>query len=383
MPPTPVTVSVRPAHAGAPKSRFGTFPTVTLTPRAPSAPKPKPASAPLTANQKRKLVAATPMPTEELLSRTMVAQNSSIVDRCLARALPPSPPLKLGKRNSHQHTPAASPAPTGPVNPNPYSPAIDLANNRSSVPSPQELARAERAEEEKARQKKENAAAARAAAALMRRRKALRSGRNSRTPSASVTPATMIPPIQRAVGRERARSAEAAAAAARLAEDGSLVTVELEDGISGLTSRSLKRTRSSGPRTLTPGGAASVSINSPLRTVTAADEHTSAAEEEVPRKRSRLVDTPRRGNSSPTGSEASLHDSGVRKSPRVSASLSPVEPTSAAMRRVVSATERSSTRTTRGNSGAPRNASVGPESTRERSRRDTQPPSHMRDFTIS
>ncbi|BEJ15348.1 hypothetical protein CspHIS471_0411150 [Cutaneotrichosporon sp. HIS471] len=380
MPPTRVTISVRPAHAGAPKSRFGT-PTVTLTPRAPSATQPKHASGPLTANQKRKFLSM-PMPTEELLSRTMVAQNSSIVDRCLSRVQPPSPPLKPGKRNSSQHTPAASPAPTGPINSNPYSPAIDLANNRSAVPSPQELARAERAEEEKARQKKENAAAARAAAALMRRRKALRSGRNSRMPSTSVTPATMIPPIQRAVGRERARSAEAAAAAARLAEDVSLATAELEDGASGPVSRSLKRTRSSGLGNITPGAAA-VSINSPLRTVTAADEHTATPEYEAPRKRSRLGETPRRGTRSPTGSETSLPDTGVRRSPRVSASLSPVEQTSAAMRRVVSATERSSTRSTRGNSAAPRNASVGPDSMRELSRRDTQPPSHMRDFTTS
>jgi hypothetical protein len=318
------------------------------------------------------------MPTEELLSRTMVAQNGSIVGRCLSRIQPPSPPLKPGKRNnSHQHTPAASPAPTGPTNPNPYSPAIDLANNRSTIPSPQELARAERAEEEKARQKKENAAAARAAAALARRRKALRSGRSSRMPSASVTPATMIPPIQRAVARERARSAEAAAARLH-AEEVTLATMELEDGAAGPVSRSLKRTRSSGLGAITPGAAA-VGIHSPLRTVTAADEKPSPTDEEAPRKRSRLGQS----STSPTGSVSSLPDTGVRKSPRASASLSPVEPTSAAMRRVVSATERTSTRSTRGNSAAPRNASVGPESMRERSRRDTQPPSHMRDFTTA
>lgn len=345
-----------------------------------------------------------PTPTKEHLSHTMVAQNVTIVARCLARVSPPSPSLSARKRSSNQ-TPTASPAPTGPTPANPYSRVTDLANTRSTVPSPQELARAERAEEEKARQKKENAAAARAAAALARRRKALRSGRGSRMPSASasVTPATMIPPIQRAVARERARSAEAAAATRHQAEEVALDTVELEDGMLPV-SRSLKRTRSSGLGNVTPGGAAAVSIASPLRTVSTAEDDKEAAaaaaapklspgseagtngDDTAPRKRSRLAEslpvrapsTRRGASTSPVGSTTSLPDTTTRKA---DASLSPVEPTSAGMRRVVSANDRTAMRATRGGSAAPRNASVGPESVRERSRRDTQPPSHMRDFT--
>lgn len=411
MPPTPVTLQARPriAHhsdaASGSLNDLGVRRFITVAPRAPPMPEPKPLPPPPTANQRRKARPAALIPTSELLSSKMVPQNVTIVTRCLvANVDPPSPTTSHSnkKRTSHQHTPTASPTPHQLHIANPYSRLHDLANTRSTIPSPQELARAERAEEEKARQKKENAAAARAAAALARRRKALRSGRGSRTPSASVAPASMIPPIQRAMAKERARSAESAVAQAHSADAAAaaaqitITTAEPEDG-SGqppLASRGLKRTRSSGLSNVTgaAGTPGAVSINSPLRTVTNGDDagvgsvamEKQGSSDAPARKRSRLAELPPRVSTrrastvSPTGSTTSLpaETTPMKTTRSANPSLSPTEPTSSAMRRVVSATEGR-----RAGSSALRTSSVGPDSTRERSRRDVQPPARMRDYT--
>ncbi|WRT69983.1 uncharacterized protein IL334_006976 [Kwoniella shivajii] len=58
----------------------------------------------------------------------------------------------------------------------PYSRSSDLSNTRSSIPSPKEIVKAQKAEEEKARLKKENAALARAAT-IAKRKSARKSGR--------------------------------------------------------------------------------------------------------------------------------------------------------------------------------------------------------------
>jgi hypothetical protein len=235
----------------------------------------------------------------------------------------------------------------------------------------------------------------------------------------------MIPPVQRAVAAQRARSAEAAAKEAQAAEKvlvGMAVTAEPEDDGSdtGLPSRSLKRTRSSGLLNITTNGSGSGSVSaaSPLRTVTTTtttgdgggagagddgDKDAVDSKDALPdtaqrsppsdssdapaRKRSRLaeslparVPSSRRANSaSPTGSASSLPE---QTTPRKTAALgadapdAPISPTdSTTMRRVVSATDTAGLR--RG--GVPRNASVGPDSLRERSRREVQLPARLRD----
>lgn len=360
MPPQPIIFAPPATEAGK------SFVSFTLAP--PRSPTPPPTPA-LTFNQRRKSAVIVPSPATERLSSKMRPLNVTIVARCLVRPKVPSPPPTNKKRSSHQ-TPAASPTPsvpaTGPAV-HPYNRLHDLANTRSTIPSPQELLRAERAEEEKARQKKENAAAARAAAALARRRKALRSrGTRGSSAVATPTPTPMIPPIQRAVAAQRARSAEAAAAEAHAADAAAfkLATAEPEDGD---VPRTLKRTRSSNLPALGNG----VNVNSPLRAVTSADDDKHDDDEPAaapaPRKRSRLAESPptraTRNSTSPAGSASSLPEASPRKNIANGGSGDSNgvknEESATDMRRVQSENQ---------------------PMVRERSRRETQAPARMRDY---
>lgn len=90
-----------------------------------------------------------------------------IVSRCLASKHDAShaptstiSPPAIGKKHSHPPRKSQSAHITFPVV-HPYSRLTDLGNYRSVVPSPKEIARAERMEEEKVLAKKENAAIAR------------------------------------------------------------------------------------------------------------------------------------------------------------------------------------------------------------------------------
>lgn len=374
MPPQPIVFASPADPAVGLKTKSSGFVSFSVAP--PREPTPPPAPV-LTFNQRRKSAVVVPSTATERLSSKMRPLNVTIVARCLVRPKVPSPPPTNKKRSSHQ-TPAASPTPsipaTGPAV-HPYNRLHDLANTRSTIPSPQELLRAERAEEEKARQKKENAAAARAAAALARRRKALRSSRGTRGSStvATPTPTPMIPPIQRAVAAQRARSAEAAAAEAHAAEAAQykLPTTEPEDGGEIPTPRTLKRTRSSGLGPVSVGGNGAVNVNSPLRAVTSADDDKDKTEVDgaldetsAPRKRSRLAESvpptraSRRGSTSPAGSASSLPEA----SPRKSGESSPKDSEdSTSMRRVQSESQTQ-------------------PMVRERSRRETQVPARMRDY---
>lgn len=366
-------------HLGAPigRNRY-----VIFGPKTKAVPAPTPEHRP-SANKRRKAIAPL-QPAEEQMSVTMTPLNVTIVARCaLARSQPTSPPNGSTKKRNGRDTPAASPTPPAGPPVHPYSRTHDIANTRSTVPSPHEVARAERMEEEKARQKKENAAAARAAAAIARRRRALRSGGRGtpRQPSVSAAPPTMIPPIQRAVAAQRAKSAEAAAAEAQAAEAAaagvSIPTAEPEDDKDmALPHRALKRTRSSGYINGVNGNGAAV--GSPLRTViTGADDDAEApnGEDGPTRKRSRLAELPTRSTRraasvSPVGSVASLPDQISPRKGGLDPSSSPND--SLSMRRVVSATDTAGVRR-----AAQRIASA---EMRERSTRAVQLPARMRDY---
>jgi hypothetical protein len=391
--PTPITFGLVPPPShdmGAPLGgkRYVIFGSKTSV-----ASKPEPTPAPrLSANKRRKAAPIVLEPSSELMSMAMQPLNVTIVARCvLARSQPPSPPSGSTKKRAGRDTPAASPTPSNGPPVHPYSRHYDLANTRSTVPSPFEIARAERQEEEKARQKKENAAAARAAAALARRRRALRSGGRGtpRAPSAAAAAAPnnsapMIPPIQRAVAAQRAKSAEAAAAELHASEAVTASIVEPEDaGAVSLPHRALKRTRSSGLINVVNGNG--TAVGSPLRTVTTHsdeddEDETAEGDDKLPangekpvRKRSRLAEStlsprPRRAASaSPVGASAALPYTSPRKNGTAAAGAPDASPDSTAMRRVVSAQDPASLRRTT------RNGSVTPEG-RERSRREVQLP---------
>lgn len=420
MPPVPIIFAVGAApnskHGGAGKFISYKINTNGTLERGPSPPTPPPAPS---ANQKRKagisanaLAASTsllPHAAGGKLSTSMTPLNVTIVQRCLARGTEPSSPpgSAARKRTSGNHTPATSPAPTSVAlhAVHPYSRASDLANTRSTVPSPQEILRAERAEEEKARQKKENAAAARLAAALARRRKAQRNGSRSasqRVQSASVAPPTMIPATVRAIttaSHGRSKSVDP--------KDEELPTITTEPASSSASplirgGTALKRTRSSGIHgintNLTPGA---VSIASPLRSVA----HAAEGDDEVKpdaspnsdnsdgpaRKRTRLssvspraASTRRANTTSPMASPSALEGetaaagaappTDARSTRRAAPEAAP-EPTASAMRRAVSATEGAGRRAT-----TRRTSSVGLEPGAERARREVQMPARMRDY---
>ncbi|KAL1410829.1 hypothetical protein Q8F55_001772 [Vanrija albida] len=420
MPPVPITFSLGAGTHSVAGKHGGKFISFKIRPndtleRGPSSPAPP---APPSANQKRKagisahaLAASAsllPDAAGAKLSTPMTPLNVTIVARCLARGTEPSSPPSSAnrKRTSGNHTPATSPAPTSVAlhAVHPYSRASDLANTRSTVPSPQEILRAERAEEEKARQKKENAAAARLAAALARRRKAQRNGSRSasqRVQSASVAPPTMIPATVRAIttaSHGRSKSADP-----KDESDAPAITMEPASlGASPILrgGTALKRTRSSGIHgintNLTPGA---VSIASPLRSVAHAAEGDDDVKPDASpnsdnsdgpaRKRTRLssvspraASTRRANTTSPLASPSALEGEATApaaagdasRPTRRAGALEPSEPTASAMRRVVSATEGAGRRNT-----SRRTSSVGLEPA-ERLRREVQVPARMRDY---
>lgn len=182
------------------------------------------------------------------------------------------------------------PTPTWPII-HPYSRLTDTKNDRSTVPSPREVARAEQAERDKAKAREDSAAAARAAAALKRKKGGKRA-------------------VSR--GGNQIRSASP------LKEDGQGMTAEpasYDTTPSTATNNpfparnGLKRTRSTGlgisTHTANVISAGNPAVSSPLRAVMGPS---SDNEEDDPhtRKRSRLANSTRRANtdSPPTATGA-------------------------------------------------------------------------------
>ncbi|WVF67344.1 hypothetical protein IAT40_002098 [Kwoniella sp. CBS 6097] len=318
-----------------------------------------------------------------------------------------SPPRK---RNSGTNKSArVTPSLTSPLI-HPYSRASDLSNTRSSVPSPREVLRAQKAEEEKARLKKESAAAARAATAAKRKKvqaeKATKPRGGSKAPTGNKRGRSDSPSH---VSMSKPPSPEQV-------ETDKLPTITTETASStestpapqssslGSRPSGLKRTRSQGvlpiSTNLASSSVATVAVGSPLKAVMSRDE-----EDDGPRKRSKLASediasgsaTARRANShSPVGTPPALPEDETERlsktfplpagkilPSRLLGRASSTAPSSgglggdaggSAMRRAVSAT----TYTEGGRAG-----SVGSDgSGRERSKRETQLPERLKDYDV-
>ncbi|WVQ94940.1 hypothetical protein IAU59_002029 [Kwoniella sp. CBS 9459] len=353
------------------------------------------------------------IPSSEVKMASLTPLLRPIVTRCVVPASTedhghasssyPSPPRK---RNSGlSKSTRVTPSLTSPMI-HPYSRASDLCNNRSSVPSPRELLRAQKAEEEKARLKKESAAAARAATAA--KRKKVQAEKTAKTRSGSKAP----------VGSKRGRSdspsqlGSSKPPSPEQRETDKLPTITHEPASStestpvpstfGSRPSGMKRTRSQGVLPISTHLASSttstaVVVGSPLKAVMSRDE-----EDDGPRKRSKLASeelggsaTTRRANShSPVGTPPALpEDETERLSKTFPLPAGKVLPSrllgrarstapyssldgdvdGSAMRRAVSATAY--------NEG--RAGSVGSDgSGRERSKRETQLPERLRDYDV-
>ncbi|OCF30924.1 hypothetical protein I316_07450 [Kwoniella heveanensis BCC8398] len=318
----------------------------------------------------------------------------------------PSPPRK---RNSGLSKSArVTPSLTSPLI-HPYSRASDLSNTRSSVPSPREILRAQKAEEEKARLKKESAAAARAATAA--KRKKAQAEKAAKTRSGSKAPA---------IGGRRGRSdspsnvSNSKTSSPEQVSTDKLPTITTQPASStesspapstlGARPSGLKRTRSQGVLPISTSLASAstgngVVVGSPLKAVMSRDE-----DDDAPRKRSKLASeeiasgsaTARRANShSPVGTPTALPEDDTERLSKTfplpagsvlpsrligrASSTAPyynsvsVDLGGSAMRRAVSATAY--------NEG--RAGSVGSDgSGRERSKRETQLPERLRDYDV-
>jgi hypothetical protein len=291
-------------------------------------------------------------------------------------------------------TPKKSKSSLNPVGENkkravqPYNPVTDLGNDRSTLPSPREILKAQRLEEEKVRAKKESAAAARAAIAAKRKKNGkTRGGSGQAAETRSASPVKddekdkdMVPAI--VTGPASHESSPSAGPPSRMG---------------------LKRTRSNGllnisTTTATALSSSGIAVGSPLKAVMGPEDEENDGREPK-RSRPSTEDVPaarssRRANTLSPQSSASLalpDDAATPKTyPLAAAKLAPrstVRSTSvqggrtdspalgtASMRRVVSAA---------GLTGRSRLGSAGPEGTaRERSRREVNLPRALRDYDM-
>ena len=181
--------------------------------------------------------------------------------------------------------------PTWPVV-HPYSRLTDTKNDRSTVPSPREVARAEQAERDRAKAREDSAAAARAAAALKRKKGGKRA-------------------VSKGGNQTRSASPMKDDGQAMTAEPTSYDSTPAVPTNNPFPSRNgMKRTRSTGLGISTLAaniiGTGNPAVSSPLRAVMGAASD-NEDEDGHTRKRSRLADTTRRANTvSPPTVAASL-----------------------------------------------------------------------------
>ncbi|GFZ51063.1 hypothetical protein JCM24511_08821 [Saitozyma sp. JCM 24511] len=156
----------------------------------------------------------------------------------------------------------------------PYNPLTDQGNDRSTVPSPREILRAQRLEEEKVRAKKESAAAARAAI-VAKRKRGVRTRGGSRlaeteTQTRSVSPVKEDEPEDTDKDKvpPPAITTEPASSESTPAPPPAAVTS------SGPARIGLKRTRSNGLLNISTANVASggIGVSSPLRVAIGPDE---------------------------------------------------------------------------------------------------------------
>lgn len=237
-------------------------------------------------------------------SASLTPLMQPIVARCLATTGPSSsgsrgstpvtsPPGRKTSNGATQGAKRKSPyAHDWPVV-HPYSRATDTRNDRSDVPSPREVARAEQAEKDRAKAREVSAAAARAAAAAKRKRAGKAKVSGSKTRSASPT-------------KEKADDA-----VSFTAEPASFDVAGSAPGSSAnpLPPRgTMKRTRSNGLGISTLAanaiGGVGPAVSSPLRAVTGPTSEDDEDGQGPERKRSRLGISTRRANtdSPPTAS---------------------------------------------------------------------------------
>ena len=425
MPPIPVTIHSRPgASAKSPvsgaaptSSRYHLYPTSTPSPfyyslTTSAKPKATTTTGPIiTQTSAPESSSSTPSPTSITLTVASLAHRRKsnaksprgpvasltpllqpIISRCLHSRPPsphsthnalPSPPKKNG-HNGFKKAPRPAPAPI-----HPYSRQWDTTNDRSTNPSPKEIAKAQRMELEMVKAREESAAMARAAAAAKRRKGKSRA--NSKGQGRSESPKDK-PPTLDGEGSANVPTITTEPASNPTSPALSAVT-PVPPAPAPIPPRAgLKRTRSIGLgiSTATANSAnGQMAVGSPLRAVTGPESPEQDGAREA--KRTRLSDsdgpgrmTRRASSGSPVVAAQALPTVPAASVRRGSATGLTSEAT--AMRRAVSATtlaqagSRSMART--GSAGS--NSSLGEAlaAGRERARREVTLPGRLRDYDM-
>ncbi|KAK1922259.1 hypothetical protein DB88DRAFT_474596 [Papiliotrema laurentii] len=251
-----------------------------------------------------------PPPSAKVYTLTPLLQP--IIDRCFVTSPTDSDPTSthvstsplpakrpgsatMKKRHSGQSNGSSTPTTLF----HPYSRATDTRNDRSNVPSPREILRAERLEVEKARAKEESAAAARAAAALKRRKgaksRATSKGNHSATSTSRLATHSISPNHKdRQLEEDKEAEQPITTTTTTSTSDSSKESSAPAPSTNPLPPRvGLKRTRSAGLGISTLNSTAFANagpaVSSPLRAVTVAGNDEEENEEDGhARKRSKL-----------------------------------------------------------------------------------------------